>query len=115
MRSSVSLALLLLAGCGNTSVPATGGAEPTATPTSSLPPGAPASDGPSGTSGTGPERYDHVGLASWYGDLEGDAATAAGAAWRTGRPGVVASARPAAFVAVTRALSVRRSSAAPGV
>jgi rare lipoprotein A len=41
--------------------------------------GPPPATGPSGTSDRGPERYDEVGYATWYGDELGGARTASGA------------------------------------
>ena len=41
--------------------------------------GPPPATGPSGTSGSSPERYDEVGYATWYGDELGGARTASGA------------------------------------
>ena len=83
MRSSASLLLMLATG-GGTYQPATGRPQmPDApAPRAPLPPEAPPlADGPSGTAGTGVQAYDKVGLATWYGDLEGEATTASGAAF----------------------------------
>ncbi|WBH16586.1 septal ring lytic transglycosylase RlpA family protein [Sphingomonas radiodurans] len=84
MRSNNSplIALMLLSACSGAGeidrppvtadAPKRGGLVP-------LPPEAGTPDGPAGTSGMGPSRYDQVGIASWYGEELAGAPTASGA------------------------------------
>ena len=84
MRSSVSLGImLLLAGCGSAPTPAS--ARPPADPApsaarapSDMPAEVAEAQGPSGTAGSGAQRYDTVGMATWYGEEVDGNATASG-------------------------------------